>query len=383
MAEEPEWTEAGLRKIKPTGQRVVYPDPSSPGLVLLMTPAGAKTFYLVYRAGGGRSGKKRWFKLGRFGVDGGLAWARGRATTERGKIQEGADPQAARKTKRSDKSPTVADLADRWESSWKIQESTAKGYKQILTAHIRPVLGTLKVREVRPTHITAMLDGIPTEGQRDHVRAVASRLFSRAVLWEMREGNPALGQDRATPKHREVRLTDEQIRELGLKGSWQFIAMVRLLLLTGMRVSELVGNKALTIPARTWPDVDTTDRVIRLKRHKTMKRGVRTVYLCPQAVALLDALPRENDLVLAGWRNPQHSWERFRAGKVVAGVNLHDLRHTFASIGEDLGYSEATIAALLGHSAGTQTGRYTHKLSKDLQAAADAIGGHIAGLLGL
>lgn len=382
MAEEPEWTEAGLRKIKPTGKREVYPDPTSPGLVLLMTPAGVKTFYLVYRAGGGRAGKRRWFKLGRFGVDGGLGWARGRATTERGKIQEGADPQAARKTKRADKSPTVADLADRWESTWKVQESTAKGYKQILTAHIRPVLGKLKVREVRPTHITALLDAIPTEGQRDHVRAAASRLFSRAVLWEMREGNPAQGQDRATPKHREVRLTNEQIRDLGLKGSWQFIAMVRLLLLTGMRVSELVGNRALTIPARTWADVDTVDRVIRLKRHKTMKMGIRTVYLCPQAVTLLDALPRENDLVLAGWRNPQHSWERFRAG-TLDGVNLHDLRHTFASIGEDLGYSEATIAALLGHSAGTQTGRYTHKLSKDLTAAADAIGGHIAGLLGL
>lgn len=67
----------------------------------------------------------------------------------------------------------------------------------------------------------------------------------------------------------------------------------------------------------------------------------------------------------------------------LGGTVLHDLRHTFASIGDDLGLSPATIAALLGHAAKTQTGRYTHKFSPELATAAQRIGGHISGLLGL
>ena len=57
------WTEAGIRDLKKTGKREQFSDPDT-GMVLLMTPAGAKTFYFVYRAGGGRTGTKRWYKLG-------------------------------------------------------------------------------------------------------------------------------------------------------------------------------------------------------------------------------------------------------------------------------------------------------------------------------
>lgn len=60
-----------------------------------------------------------------------------------------------------------------------------------------------------------------------------------------------------------------------------------------------------------------------------------------------------------------------RAG--LDGVTLHTLRHSFASVAGDLGYSEATIGALLGHASGTVTGRYTHILDAVLIAAADKV----------
>ena len=54
-------------------------------------------------------------------------------------------------------------------------------------------------------------------------------------------------------------------------------------------------------------------------------------------------------------------------------MTLDTLRHSFASVAGDLGYAEATIGALLGHVAGTVTGRYTHVLDAVLIAAADHV----------
>ncbi|MGA0599260.1 tyrosine-type recombinase/integrase [Caulobacter sp. KR2-114] len=61
-------------------------------------------------------------------------------------------------------------------------------------------------------------------------------------------------------------------------------------------------------------------------------------------------------------------------------VTLHTLRHTFASVAADMGYSELTIAGLLGHAALGVAQRYVH-LDKALVVAADDVSGHILGLL--
>lgn len=400
MAEEqkgPDWTEAGLRKIKATGRREVFPDPDHPGLVLLMTPAGVKTFFIVYRAGGGRAGVRRWFKVGRLGVDLGLADARKRAVSLRGRIADGFDPQAERKASRAPKivADTVADLAARFDRDYleagKVRASTARFYRQHLRANVLPALGTMKVLDVRPSHVAALLDSLST-GTAGKVRSTVSRLFSRAELWGLRDSlpNPVKGTDKPEAVARTVRLSADQFATLGKAiqdgvDVWQLRALVVLLAASGMRVGELAGNAAAKIPPRPWDDVDLDRGVIVIPAalHKTGRRaGDKTIYLCPQAVEYLRGLPRENELVLAGWANPQHGWERLRATLGLEGVNLHDLRHTFASLGDDLGYSQATVGALLGHSAATMTAKYQHKLSKDLAEAAAAIGGEVWTLLG-
>jgi hypothetical protein len=48
---------------------------------------------------------------------------------------------------------------------------------------------------------------------------------------------------------------------------------------------------------------------------------------------------------------------------------------------DDLGYSEATIGAMLGHSGSGTTRKYIHKLDSALIAAADRVAEHIAGLM--
>jgi integrase len=64
----------------------------------------------------------------------------------------------------------------------------------------------------------------------------------------------------------------------------------------------------------------------------------------------------------------------------LKGVTPHVLRHTFASVAGDLGFSELTIAGLLGHSARGVTQGYVH-LDTALVVAADRVSARIAELL--
>ncbi len=65
----------------------------------------------------------------------------------------------------------------------------------------------------------------------------------------------------------------------------------------------------------------------------------------------------------------------------LSSITPHVLRHSFASIANDLGLTEVTIAALLGHSRGTITSRYIHTVDSALIMAADTVAGYIQGLL--
>jgi integrase len=77
---------------------------------------------------------------------------------------------------------------------------------------------------------------------------------------------------------------------------------------------------------------------------------------------------------------PKH-WERVFEDSALADITPHVLRHSFASIANDLGFTESTIAALLGHARGTITSRYIHALDTALIMAADTVSGYIQALM--
>ena len=71
----------------------------------------------------------------------------------------------------------------------------------------------------------------------------------------------------------------------------------------------------------------------------------------------------------------REEWDRIaKLGELAADVTPHVLRHSFASLAADLGYSEPTIAALIGHKGQSITSRYVH--------AADAVARRAAELMG-
>lgn len=77
---------------------------------------------------------------------------------------------------------------------------------------------------------------------------------------------------------------------------------------------------------------------------------------------------------------PNH-WKQIFDGSPLAGITLHILRHSFASVANDLGFTEVAIAALVGHSKGTVTSKYIHSLNTALVMAAETIPGYIEALL--
>jgi site-specific recombinase XerD len=71
-------------------------------------------------------------------------------------------------------------------------------------------------------------------------------------------------------------------------------------------------------------------------------------------------------------------WQCVRGAAGLADVRLHDLRHSFASVGAAWGLSLPIIGALLGHKHATTTERYAHLSADPLRAANDAVGARIA-----
>ena len=105
------------------------------------------------------------------------------------------------------------------------------------------------------------------------------------------------------------------------------IAAVRLLMLTGCRLSEI--QKLL------WEHVDLGAGELRLPDTKT---GAKVLYLGDPAITVLERIDRRdgNPWVIAG-RKPgshltdlQHPWRRIRARAGLNDVRIHDLRHSYA-----------------------------------------------------
>jgi integrase len=67
------------------------------------------------------------------------------------------------------------------------------------------------------------------------------------------------------------------------------------------------------------------------------------------------------------------AWDRIVTGDGLAGLTPHGLRHAFAGMADEVGYSQPTIGALLGHSARGTTEGYIYKPDPVLVAAADRI----------
>lgn len=200
------------------------------------------------------------------------------------------------------------------------------------------------------------------------------QIFNYAIECGHLDSNPSRGV-RHNPRPKVTRfLSRDEVARIhkvltahkGRGSGQQQVAIIRLLLLTGCRKSELVWLR--------WEEVDGD--VLRLTDSKTARtwiaRQPRTdsPYVFP---SLRDGTrPRSSELSL---------WRKVRREARLDDVRLHDLHHTFASHAVMRRVPLPVLSRLLGHRGNRMALRYTHVGDRKAEAAAERIGTRITTLL--
>lgn len=367
------------------------------GFGLRVRPSGSKTYVVVYRAGMGRGAQQRRLTIGEPSDSLTAFQAREQAADILADVRLGGDPAGARGRRR--KEPTISELCDRYLKEHVAVHNRASTRARLtpqLENKIKPALGKIKVSEltrarVKQWHHDLAHRGKPgsrretTYYEANRCLAVLSKILSLASTdWELRDDNPCRGLRRFPEKKRSrfyselelraiARVLDDAMREsTELPG---VIAAIRLLALTGCRLSEILGLR--------WECVDIDRSEIFLADAKT---GSRAATIGAPARALLTTMPRESDYVVCGLDSMkpltvsamEKAWGRVRDAAGIADGRLHDFRHTVGTYAGQAGLNAFAVRDLLGHSTLTMTARYVEKDTNPARAVADLVTGRIA-----
>ncbi|PPQ33381.1 hypothetical protein CCR94_01925 [Rhodoblastus sphagnicola] len=381
------------------------------------------TYVLKYRTAEGR---QRWHTIGKHGAPWTPDTAREEAKKILGLVARGDDPAAKKIATR--RAETVAELCDAYISAAEEgrlltkrrapkKASTLATDKGRVERHIKPLLGNLKVAAVKRRDVENFRDDVANgktavriktgkhglarvtggRGTSTRTMALLGVIFSYAEHQGLRADNPVHGIETHAYAERLRRFSDDEFAAIGkaleaLPTAWPMaLAGTRFLALTGWRRGEMLALR--------WEDLDIPNRTVFLPDTKT-GRSMRP--LSAPACDLLQKLDRLGPLVfpastdakrkkddgntppafdkpMAGFQNV---WRRVATkAELPADCSPHVFRHSFASVAADLGYSELTIAALIGHKKASITSKYTHHADAVLLAAADAVASAISNKL--
>jgi len=399
----------GLQQVRALKPGQIIWDGTLPGFGARRQTGPAVAYVLLYRTAEGR---QRWHTIGRHGAPWTPETAREEAKAILGRVVKGADPAGEKKARRT--AATVTELCDAYMGDAEAgrlftRQGRAKKATTLATdrgridGHIKPLLGSKPVASVTREDIEDFMHAV-AEGETARARpsgrgagvrggmGTASRtvgllgaIFTYAVRRRMRTDNPVVGVVRPADGRRERRLSDDEYKALGgaLRGldgvMWPAaLGMCRFLALTGWRSGEAQAVR--------WEDIDLARRTATLPDTKS-GRSVRP--LSRAACAVLRTMGGGKGLVFPATRGEGRMtgwpklWARIaKKAELPDDVTPHVLRHSLASLAGDMGYSEPTIAALIGHKGHTVTSRYMHAADAVLLAAADAVADRTAELMG-
>lgn len=389
-------------------------DDELPGFGLRVFASGKRSYLIQYRA----AGRTRRFTIGLHGI-----WtaetARQEAKIQLGRVAKGDNPSEERQL--DHQAITVKELCALYVADLNAGLILGKGGRPkkpttIITdtgrieRHIIPLIGARRVKDLAKADINKVMKDIMAGKTRVSVKTKKLRgksivrggagtatrtvgllggILTYAIEAGIIERNPAHGLRKPKDNMRNRRLTEDEYRVLGgmlraAAGTDKYamtVEIIRQIALTGCRRTEMIELM--------WSEADTDGSCLRLIDSKE-GASIRPIGL--PVVEYLEARrktedvmgtyvfpgPRAEDGAFGGF--PNH-WKQIFKDSPLADITPHVLRHSFASIANDLGFTEVTIAALVGHAKGSVTSKYIHSLDTALIMAADTIAGYIQGLL--
>ncbi|PZO47802.1 MAG: hypothetical protein DCF16_17230 [Alphaproteobacteria bacterium] len=418
MSEARELTKQIIRSAELRAQRYILWDTDVGSFGVRVSPSGVKSFVVRMRVGRGRHAAQRMVTLGRVGKLE-LDKARNKAKAALGLAYNTIEPETRPNISFND-ALTIEKLCDMWVEKAAHRrrgrgplKGTLRNEKNVdndkgrIEAHIKPLLGKVRVRELNRSKIEDYRDAVSKgetkltkkgkrlrgvtrvkggEGTANRSLSLLSTILSFAVREEIIDRNPCFGIERSPGNMRERFLSPEEFGRLGEvitlaegNGAHPYgIAIIRLLALSGARKSE--------IQTLTWGAVDLRTGFLRLPRSKT---GARLILITAAMRKILEKLPRRGD---EQWVFPNANdtasfdcvpkmWNGIRAAAGLQDVRLHDLRHSAASFALMSGVGLEVIGKLLGHSDIKTTRRYAHLADVVVRAAAENTADQIAELM--
>jgi integrase len=355
----------------------------------------AAVYVFKYR----HQGRQRFITIGRHGSPWTPEMARDAAKRHMLGLLEGRSPGK----ERDSLIPSFALFAKQYMAGYSADHKKPRSLaedRRNLDRHILPSIGSLQLDEIGRRDIAsfhAAQHATPVNANR--CLSLISHIFTIAEKWDLRPygSNPCRGLDRYPEQRRERWLDAEEVQRLGaaldrcgrggLPGAgqavdWRAIACIRLLVLTGARLAEVLGLQ--------WTWINWERGFARLPDSKT---GPKTIPFPAPALDLLAALKRDHhvngdcNFVLPGNRQGcsfqgiQRPWQRIRNQAGLQNVRIHDLRHCYASHAVASGESLYIVGAILGHRSPSTTQRYAHLASEPVWLAASRTAGRLAELL--
>lgn len=337
------------------------------GLQLRCFPNG-KRWYLYYRT---TTGQQRKPKIGIYPTMK-LEQARSLARQLLAEVALGKDPSQQRAIDRS--AETVSELCDRFITEHALTNKKPRSVmedRRHIEQVIKPAWGNLRPSEVGVAQLNKLRrDNAKTPIRFNRCLALISKIWNFAKL-------PNISKEVAKypEKARQRFLSDEELEAFAAalakheKKHPGAVAAIKLLLLTGARMSEIVRCR------REWYHGDQ----LRLADHKTSSHsGMKIIHLSKEAQEIIGSLPQGTDYLCGISSRPTKVWNKIVADTGIADFKIHDLRRTFVSKGLDAGYSLQQLGKLVGHLSPATTNRYAFLEETTGQSTAASIAASIS-----